>query len=286
MKKHTVATMAIAASMLFASTVAAGTHKEVEAFKKGFYRGISSIKKEIRDQGYESKQLALKPYIVKLDIDKLSTTDIMYIKHLGTREGLDPVITEHQLIMGDYSREADALYVKKEFKKTYNIDFEVLRLKDGTKYYSFPLVFKDIYELMEDDIKTKNKVIVITRYVEKDSGKEIDNNNNRCRATGKKTSLKPAKDYANKHRHKKIKYFTLKHSRVQSYKYDYCADKNPGAGGKKWREDLFSEYKIIKKTKRNYPLGRVLVTDEGGKYVKARNINLFFDANDVKILGK
>lgn len=269
------------------------TTKEVEAFKAGFNKGVNAIKSEASDQAYESKKLNLKAFILTKDIDALSTADVMYYKHIGIKEGLSPIIMEHKIIFSDFDREPDANAIKQNFSSNYGIDLAVESVNKSVDYYSYPLIYKDIYKMLEYDIKSKNKVIVITKYSNSSAPVSLANSSQgtkqektpmqqriadimdgkiNTKAEQKKDSVPP--------------YFVINANRAQLYKYDF--KKDPSASdSNKWKDELFSEYRMSNKNEKgkHFVLGKILKSDDGIEYVKANNENLFIIKDDVKIVG-
>jgi len=230
-----------------------------DSYRKGFQEGTKALENQFKAQGWRQKEIIFKNYIVALPIAKLAINDVAYICELSRNLGYKPVVTQNIIVFNDYERSADAeynsSYINKKLKiKTYGQNAK------GKIFYTYPL-FKTIYKSMEEDIISKNDVLVVTNYTNK-----IKYVKSKC------PKIKP--------RGKKVTYFRIKTKIAQGY----TLDKNY-VKAKKINQKFMLPTRIFRDVDQLYKKGRIITTSDNKKYIKVYNTNLYFSAKNVKIMN-
>ncbi|RDU52911.1 hypothetical protein [Helicobacter sp. MIT 01-3238] len=236
---------------LCVTMVVAITPREQDAFKNGFKTGLAMFEFQLQNEGVTVREapFSVSDYVVYATTTKMPMAEILYLQFMANRDNFETLLTKDELVFGRFARQADAEDAVKQIAKNYNITAKIAK---GQTFYVHPILAQKAYDMFIREARENGNLIYTdkltkTRYVAQTS------NNNQGFGSG-------------------VKSFRLKNALTQSYILQEENAVNSAS---------FVEYKVIK-GKMRYGKEKVIVTNEGEVFIKAKGKNLYFSSEDVE----
>lgn len=264
MKKISVVLLLMSLTCFGATNVLQYELKANEAiFKKGFEAGLKALEFQRKNDGYAPKRINInKEFYLTYDIRKMPYTDAIFLQNIASREGFNTHITEELLFFGEFEREADAKEAQKELKDRFDIDVDIKTKKGDDFLVTYPKLWGDFYTHIINKVKQEGIFIQVETIEKRGS----------IGSSTKKTSTKKSATTQNKQT-APMKFFTLKNSKAMGYSVESSK-----------RKDSKAYKEVGLQANKNYRLSTdigYVITEQGEKYYKVYNQNLYFSDRDV-----
>ena len=146
------------------------TDKEAFAFKKGFQLAIMSLidAREFKIQGRKEDVAELKSFLVLVDSTDLDDADKMALQKIGFIYDDSIRLTNNTIMMADFKSKPNAVTLAKTLNITYfnkNAPHRrayVYETKQNEVFYKEKSLAYEIAELIEEELKSEMKAILIT----------------------------------------------------------------------------------------------------------------------------
>lgn len=146
--------------------------KLIQSFQDGYSSAFYQMEREFKTQGWKRKKIQFKKYMVVVNMDQLTQSEVFLYKHFATSIGRTAItITDDLLVMGSANRRVDANDLIQKLNKGYLSSFEYKSYLytniDNKEYIAAPIVYKAIFDRMRKEIQddAKVKVLVIEKPV-------------------------------------------------------------------------------------------------------------------------
>lgn len=256
----------------FSNSVAKYELKANEAiFKAGFEAGIKALEFQRKNDGYQPIKINInKEFYIVYDITSLPYEEALFLQNIANRDGFDTHITKSFLFFGEFERKADALKAIDDLKQKFKIDAKLKQKnKDEEFLITYPKLWGNFFTIFMAQVAKDGYIIVKnTEFVPIDSKSNIDNKTKVV--TNKASTKQPQAQIQGSN-----KPFTLKNSKAMSYK-------KVGSGN---NSQNYKENGLISKEK--FYLGnynKAIVTEQGEKFYKVLDKNIYFSDKDVVII--
>ena len=225
------------------------SQREQEAFKSGFKTGLAMFEFQLQNEGVSVREAPFSPsdFVVYTTTTKMPMPEILYLQFMANRDNFETLLTKDELVFGKFTRKADAEDAVKEIAKKYNI---TAKIAQGQTFYIHPILAQKAYDKFIAEAKANDNLIYIDKL----------------------TKTKYVAQVSEKTGFGKSRSFSLKNALTQSYILQNENAVNSAS---------FVEYKVIK-GKMRYGKEKVIVTNEGEVFVKAKGKNLYFSSEDVE----
>lgn len=224
-------------------------------FKDGFKAGIKALEFQRRNDGYEPQKIAIKKeFFIVYNITNLPYEEALFLQNIASREGFETHMTKTFLFFGEFERHADALKATQELKEKFDIDAKIEQNKGGDFLITYPKLWGDFYQNLMAQVSSRG-YIVTAEHVPVNPKSNIES----------KRSTKQTQTQNHK-------IFTLKNSKAMSYKKI-----GPGNDSRDYQEGGLVDKKDFYSG--NY--GKPIITNQGEKFYKVLNKNIYFSSEDV-----
>ncbi|HIP11105.1 MAG TPA: hypothetical protein EYG73_00165 [Arcobacter sp.] len=214
-------------------------NSQIHVYEDGFHHGINCIEREFQLYGKSGDVVKFKSYMVLMNIASLSRESILIYKNYAYEEGLVPVsIDTEKLVFKSFDRRADAEYLaNKILNKKYMGSDNKVTIKHNNpnqEYRRGKFIYSEIFDKMRERMEkeVEGKVFITngtykslvysdtsytqtypfpTHYSEPIVDEKVVF---KAKKTVKKK--KPIKKVIKK----KKRYFSVKHSKAELFKYD------------------------------------------------------------------
>ncbi|CAA6799828.1 MAG: Unknown protein [uncultured Sulfurovum sp.] len=215
------------------------TNSKTQVYENGFHHGINCIEREFQLYGKSGDVIRFKSYMVLMNIASLSRESILIYKNYAYEEGLVPVsIDTEKLVFKSFDRRADAEYLANKIlnKKYMGNDNKVIikHNNPNQEYRRGKFIYSEIFDKMRESMEkeVEGKVFITdgtymspvysaTSYAQTYPLQTYDVEP----ILEKKVVSKVIKTVKKKKPIKKVikkkkRYFSIKHSKAELFKYD------------------------------------------------------------------
>jgi hypothetical protein len=215
------------------------TNSKTHVYENGFHHGINCIEREFQLYGKSGDIIKFKSYMVLMNIASLSRESILIYKNYAYEEGLVPVsIDTEKLVFKSFDRRADAEYLaNKILNKKYmdsNNKVFVKHNNPNQEYRRGKFIYSEIFdkmrERMEKEVEGKvfitNGTYKSSVYIDTSYTQTYPLQTHYSEPISKEKVVLKAKKMVKKKKpikkviKKKKRYFSIKHSKAELFKYD------------------------------------------------------------------
>jgi len=165
---------------MLSTSLSATEGEAFDYYSDGIWDAYLQINKDIQ-RGLDEKPLTKyrNKYLVAMNIDEVSTVNIIFYKTVGVKNGLTPEVVSHiaseknYLVFGSFSRKPNARDLKKRLLEYKLEGIKIFDKNTAVEYKRNPLIVKKLISDLSYSIKGSSSLFVTKKASKKTSSKKI-----------------------------------------------------------------------------------------------------------------